>query len=501
MRAKRTAYNSLTELLQNIALIVTGLILPRLILYHFGSDYYGVMGSITQFLGYISLLTAGVGGVTIASLYKPLAEQDVVKISGIVRATEIFMRKVALIFVGILFAVATLFPLLLMDNFDWLFVFSLTLILGIGTSIQFFFGLTYRLLLIADQRRYIFALVQTFTIILNTGIAAILIFTGHELRIVMLASAAVFAINPLFLFLYVRKRYNIDHAIPPDNTAIKQRWDAFAHQIASFVNTNAPILIMTVFTNIWEVAVFVVYFLILRKIIIFVKSLSGSGIGAAFGNMLANGEHETIRRGLRLYEFTSNMLATIIISCTAVLIVPFIAVYTSGIDDVNYYRPLFAVLACIAVFFDITRIPYQSIVDAAGHFRQTRTAAFIEIGINITVSVLLVQWFGLVGVVMGMLCSLIFRTIFFAIYVSKHLVVRSMWFFMRRMLVSVFTIVIIVAIASMFPGMTALTYFAWILHALPVFGVAVGVTALSILLFYREEARMLWAKVRSMVKG
>jgi len=501
MRAKKIALNSITRFIHQVVIVAAGLILPRLTLSYFGSEYNAVVASITQLLGYISLLAAGVGGVTVAALYQPLAEGDAARTSSIIRATEGFMRKVAIIFIGFLIAMAALYPMLVSNDFNWFFVFSLALILGSGTFIQYYFGITYKLLLSADQRSYLYTLVQICAVILNTGISVYLILTGYEIRIVYLISAIVFAINPVFIYYYIRRRYNIDHSASPDNSAIKQRWDAFAHQIAGFVNANTPIVVLTVFAGIWEVAVYVIYFMIIKAIRVLIIELSGSGMDAAFGNMLAKSEHKALQKGLRIYEFTTHSLSTLLLACTAVLIVPFVSVYTLGIDDVDYYRPLFALLACIAEFFFAARSPYQAIINAAGHFRQTRNAAFVEIGINITISVILVQWLGLVGAIIGILCSLVFRTVVFAVYVSRNIVVRSMWVFARRMLVSLLTAGMILAVAQLLPEMAEITYISWILYALPVFGIAVGVTALSTLLFYREEAWILWEKVRSLIRG
>ena len=499
MRAKRITYNSIAQFIYITTQVISGLILPRLILTYFGSDYNGVIGSITQFLGYISLLTAGVGGVTRAALYKPLVEHDNEKISGIMRATEFFMRKVALIFICVLVGIAALYPYLVSDEFDWFFVFTLTLILGADVFIQYFFGITYTMLIFADQRAYVTALVRTCTIILNAVIAVILIITGHDIRVVQLVSTTVYAINPVFIYCYARRRYKIDQSAKPDNSAIKQRWDAFAHQVADFVNTNVGIIILTLFAGILEVAVYVIYILIVRKIRLFVVSLTGTGMEAALGNMIANDEHKSLQKGLQLYEFANNSLTTFLVTCTVVLIVPFVSVYTLGVDDVDYYRPLFAFLACAAEFFDIARIPYQSVVYAAGHFRQTRTAAFIEMGINIILSVVLVQWFGLIGVITGLLCAFLFRTTMFAVHVSRHIVKRSLWVFIRRMLVSLLTAGVIITFTQLLPKMVAVSYTAWILYALPVAGVAAAVTALSSFVFYREEARMLINKMRSLL--
>ncbi|HCR4211462.1 TPA: sugar isomerase, partial [Enterococcus faecium] len=160
MRTKKAFYNTTTGIIYQLCSIVCGFIIPRLILGYFGSEYNGMISSITQFLGWISILTAGVGGVTRAALYKPLNKNDNYKISGIINATDNFMKKIALIFLGGLIIFAIGYPFLLKNKFEWFFVFTMVLVLGINTFAQYFFGMTYQNLLEADQRQYIYSTVR-----------------------------------------------------------------------------------------------------------------------------------------------------------------------------------------------------------------------------------------------------------------------------------------------------------------------------------------------------
>jgi len=499
MRARKAALNSASLLIYVVAFMVSGLILPRLILTNFGSDYNGVISSINHFIGYISLLAAGVGGATRAALYKPLAESDNVKISGIVWATERFFRKIALMYVCILVGIAMFYPFLVSGDFDWFFVFTLTLVLGLGTFFLYFFGVTYQTLLIADQRAYINYFTRVGAVILNVTIASYLILAGFEIRLVMLVSSVVFALHPLILYLYVHKSYKLERAVQPDNSAIRQRWDAFAHQLADFVQANVGFIIVTAFLGVMETSVFAVYIFIIRTVRFIIVSVAGVGVEAPFGDMLAKSEHKALRRSVVVNEFLVYGASTLLLACAAVLIVPFVSVYTTTVYDVNYYRPLFAFIACAAEFTFIARMPAQSLVNAAGHFRQTRNGAIVEVVINIVLSVILVQFFGLVGVALGSLCAMLFRTVQMSLYASNHIVKRSFMVFVRKLVLSLATAAIIIVLASLLPEMAEVSYFSWILHALPVFGIALGVTGLFAVLFYREELVMLWKLVRKIV--
>ena len=53
--------------------LVSGFILPKIILTCFGSEVNGLVSSLNQFLSYITLVEGGITGVIIANLYKPFS--------------------------------------------------------------------------------------------------------------------------------------------------------------------------------------------------------------------------------------------------------------------------------------------------------------------------------------------------------------------------------------------------------------------------------------------
>ncbi len=144
-----------------------------------------------------------------------------------------------------------------------------------------------------------------------------------------------------------------------------------------------------------------------------------------FGNMYAKNEHESLNRSFNIYELFYFTMITIIFSCTMCLIIPFVKVYTIGIVDVNYVRPLFACLIVIAEYMWAIRQPYSGITLAVGHFKETRKGAWVETLTNIVVSSVLVVKLGLVGVAIGTLVAMTIRTIEFMYHSAKYILKRK----------------------------------------------------------------------------
>lgn len=496
MRTRNSLLNSVTSLLLEIITIVCGFILPPLIIRTFGSKYNGITSSITQFLSYVSLLKSGIGGVTRASLYKPLHERDTNGISAIVMATEKFMRQIAMIFAVFLLIFALIYPFAISREFPWQFSSSLVLILGIGSFFQYYFGFTYQMLLQADQRLYISSLVQIFTTMANTLVAVLLIKIGCSIHIVKLGSAVVFSLNPLFLNIYVRRKYKINRSVPPNTSAISQRWDSFAHQISNFVHGNTDVVILTLFSSLSEVSVYTVYAMVVTGVRKLVYTLA-SGMEAAFGNMLAKKENELLRRNMELLEFIIFYAAGFFFSCTIVMIVPFVHVYTSGIQDVNYIRPIFGILLCIAELLWCIRIPYQSVVLAAGRFKETRNGAIAEPIINIVISVCLVFRFGMIGVAVGTIAAMAFRTVQYAVYMSRFVVIRPISIFVKKVLIIAANISLSCVLSSLLNSPCE-SYLQWFFLALIRAGSILAVHCAFVLAFERQNFALLMKKLASL---
>lgn len=492
MKNNKLQINIVSSVAVQVVSIVCAFILPRLILVSFGSNYNGIINSVNQFLSCVTLLRAGIGGVTRAALYKPLAEKNNKKVSAIIRATEIFMRKIALIFVLFLLIFAAVYPLFVKEQFDWFFTASLVVVLGISTVSQYFFGITYQMLLQADQKLYVYNFVQIIGTIANTIAAVILINAGCEIRIVKLASAVVFGITPIALFYYVKRNYKLDRNIAPDNSTIKQRWDAFAHQVAAFVNTNTDLMVLTVFSNLYQVSVYSVYNLVISGVKQLVTTCS-SAIEAMLGDTIAKESTVQLNAKVNAYEWVLNVISCIALICSAMLIVPFVMIYTQGVSDTNYEQPIFAYLLCFATFMSCIRLPYQNLVEASGHFKETRNGAIGEAIINIVVSVIFVKKWGCVGVAIGTIVAMTVRTIQYAEYASKFILFRSSKIYLKRFIVSFISIAVTMTMFYVFNLgdvlVKATTYTEWILHAIVVFLVVSIVVVLINAIFYNTETR------------
>jgi hypothetical protein len=96
---KKLFYNGLFGLLLQLTTVICGIILPRLIIGHYGSEINGLVTSITRFLSIISFMEMGVGYVVQSALYKPISENNIFKQNQIIVAAQKYFNKIAIILV------------------------------------------------------------------------------------------------------------------------------------------------------------------------------------------------------------------------------------------------------------------------------------------------------------------------------------------------------------------------------------------------------------------
>ena len=488
-RAKKTVYNIVILGVYEIVAFLCNLLLPRLIIGTYGSAYNGIVSSVSQFLNIVALLRLGVAGATRVELYKSLANNDIRQTSAIVKATEKYLRKISLVIIIYLSCMAVVYPLLVNTAYSNFEVGSLIIAIGIGTFSQYFFGLTYQTLLQADQKLYIYYIIQIVANIVNTFLSCILICNGFSIQIVKYASATIYTISPMVLRWYVTKHYNLDNSAKPDMIALSKRKDVLATSIANIIHENTDVVVLTLFMDVKIVSVYTVYNLViygLRQLMqIFVSSLE-----SPFGDMWVKKEYNNIENGLKKYEFFIFSFVSIIFSCAMVLILPFIKLYTNNVSDVNYIIPGYAFFALFALAFYCYRMPYMTIVQAAGYYKETKSGAFIEASLNIIISIILTLKIGIIGVAVGTLVANIFRTVQYAIFMSKQMIKRNMFIPFKGIiwsLINCVCVVTIVMFTNMVIGININKWMDWCGFGILCFIIAVLVWSVSSVLFYRKD--------------
>lgn len=493
MRNKKLAWNTISGLLLQGTTVLCGFILPRAILNRFGSDVNGLINSIAQFLQMIAFLELGVGAVIQSALYKPLADRDSEKISQVIASGSSFFRKLGGILVVYVAALVVFFPLFVDGTYGFAYDATLILAMSVSYFAQYYFGIIDGLLLKADQKAYIINVIDMVTLIMNTIFCYCLLYFGFSIQVVKLTTAGIFLLRPILVRAYIRRNYRIDRKCKYAKDPIEQKWNGVAQHVAAIVLDSTDMVVLSVFSDMYAVSIYSVYLIVVSGIKSLLQSFFG-GIGALFGELWAKQEREELNGYFGFSEWMVHGLSLFVWCCTYKLIVPFVLIYTEHMTDVDYNVPVFAALICIAYGLYCLRLPFNSMILAAGHYKNTQIIYVVGALMNLSLSILAVSRWGLVGVAVGTIAAMLYQVLHMGYYVLKELKIHSFRQSAKQFIFDVGTILLVLFVTGGISG-TEATWLGWVILAVKhAVVIAVCIIAAN-LVFYNKASMQIIRKV------
>jgi len=420
-RSKKFIYNTIFSAVLQIVMMVSGIIVPRIMLIYYGSEINGLVTSINQLVIYFTLVEAGIGSAAIYSLYKPIANKDHTKINQILVASRNFYFKVGYLFSGLIVFAALVYPLFInVSSISNLDIGLLVIVIGFNGVLEFFTLAKYRALLTADQKTYVISIASIFQILLNTLIIFLLSYLGFSIIFVRFVAIISILLRTLFLIVYSKVKYKyINFNTEPDYSSLDKRWDALYLQILGIIHRGAPIIISTFVLTIYDVSIYSIYYLVIQGINS-IFSIFTSGLSAGFGDMIIKQEMVKFKNAFLQFESVFYIMISIVYSITFFMYIPFINIYTSG-ADINYIFPKLALLMVINGYIYSLKTPYGMLVISRGLYKETRIQTTIQGLLIILLGTIFAYFFGLEGILIASIISNMYRVVDFIFFAPKNL--------------------------------------------------------------------------------
>ena len=444
-RFGRARINAITTLSYQVVSMLSGFLIPWLLIDVFGSEIYGATTSIAQLLTYIALFEGGIGRVARGALYEPLASKKEDEISGIYLAIKKFFFILGMVFLGYAIILAIFYyDISGISVFTRWYTFALVLSIAVGKFAEYMGGISNITLFNADQRLYVVNLVNILSTILNVICVIILSSAGVDILWVKLVSSFVFILKPIIFTLYLKTHYNIKKS--KSHRVLKNKITGIAQHTAYVVQNNTDILILTIFSDLKYVAVYSIYHLVCFSLRNITTSFTG-GMEAVFGDMVAKKEQELLKKTYYRYKFILTFLSLTFFGTAGALIVSFVALYTSGTTDVNYIQPIFALILLLGEALNCIILPCFNLPIAANQLKNCQWGAY-----------------PLIGVALGTLISVIFKSVYYIVYSGKNILNVKVGFLIKNFFITVVSLFFICFIGMIvFSHIEILNYFMWII--------------------------------------
>ena len=410
-RTVQSIKNARVSLFFSVLVLVLGFFSRKILIDCLGAEVLGLNTTATNLLGFLNLAELGISAAISYTLYTPLFQKDNETINEIVAVQGWLYRRIAYIVLA--------GGAVLLCFFPWIFakmelplwyaygsfgVLLLAAMLGYIINYQ-------QIVLSADQQEYkINYNVQGFRALkLLMQIVGIGYF--HQGYIYWLVIELLMSVvTCLSLKKTIHRSFPWLH---PDlskgkmlsrkhSVIIKKTKQLFFHKFAAYVLGQTSPLIIYAFLSLTVVAIYGNYMLLVVSVSMIVTSIF-NGMNASIGNLIAEGNKDKILSFFREYTVSRYWLASVICFCLFHLSHSFISFWVGKdylLDSTSF------VLLVIYAFIAMTRTN-DSFIVAYGLFQDVY-APVVEAILNLGLSVVLGYYYGLAGIIGGVIISLLF---------------------------------------------------------------------------------------------
>ncbi len=421
---KKKLYNITMGVLGNVIILLFGFIVPRVVLVYYGSDTNGLLNSMTQIFTYAALLEAGISRAAVNALYKPIQEMNKDGVSIVMSVARRYYRRVTVIYTLVVLCFSAIAPFVIKTSIDHVTVFLVFLLEGMSNVVAFYFINVWKCLLNADGCSYIINAINLVGKLLGYLTKIVLAVLGVRIVYIQLGYFLISLAKLFFYSQYMKKHYGwIDYGRSSNDTKLKDRNSFVIIEIAWTIFSSTDMIILSIMVSTAASSVYSVYNLVFLAF----SNLMNGVFNSLYYN-LGQLYHENRERYIQKHDLYNSIfigLTTMIMSVTYFMLLPFIKLYTSGVNDTNYMYKFLPLLFCLVHILSWDRYVSGYLASVAGYAKQLSKISLIEALTNVVCSLLLVNRYGIYGVLFATVVALPLKVIYCTYLSDKVILKRS----------------------------------------------------------------------------
>lgn len=403
MRVKNSIKNISISIITQIVIILLGFISRKVFLDNLGTEYLGINGLLTNILSMLSLVEGGIGLSIVYNLYKPLADNDIEKITALVQ----LYKKLYGILAVVIFILSTILYMFLEK-----FIKGETTVPFVGV-VYFIFVLKNMIsylnahkwsLINADQKGYIIAKYNLiFNIITTISKIIVLQLTKNYILYLFIELIIFLAqniyngkiVNDRYPYIKTKTKYEVDK-VTKDNLIMNVK-ALFLHNIGTYCVFGTDNLLISSFIGLKTVGIYSNYTMITTQLSSLLTPVL-NGIGSSVGNLIATESKEKNYHIFKVTYLINFWIYSFSVIFLYNLLEPFIIWW---LGDGLLLNKLSFIFILINFYLTGLRASVSTFKTKAGIFVNDKYAPLIESIVNLGVSIILVKYFGIAGIFMG----------------------------------------------------------------------------------------------------
>ena len=447
MRTKQSIKNVIIAVSLGIFVTIINFIAQRFFINYLGTEYLGLNSLFLSIMGMLSLAELGLGTAIVYNLYEPMHKKDTTRVTAYLNFYKNGYRLIAVSIIILSLLILPFLSSLVGDNALRTNIYVI-FILFVANTVATYLLSYKRSILYADQKNYLINIVHLGTVIvINIIQIFILVYTkNYYLYLVIKILGTI--IENLIINRIVDLRYSIDREpkklTKAEKKAIyKNVYGLLYHNLGSFVRRGVPTITITGFLGLYAAGIYANYFLVKSTIDMLFLNIT-TGLKASVGNLLVDKNKKESFIVFKRLQFIGSLLVTIWVSLFLVTSQDFITLW---IGPHFAYSIGVTILFAIYLYLDLSKwTAYNNFKEAAGVFYEDRRVALAQLVLNIGVSLALVQFMGVAGVIIG---SIVGAAIPFFFSYPKYLYKKVLGRTYKTYYISIFSSFVVTLVSVM----------------------------------------------------
>lgn len=408
-RTKNATRNIVFGLILKAYQILMPFIMRTALIYFLGVEYLGLNSLFTSILQVLNLAELGVGSAMVYSMYKPIVEDDATRICALMKLYRLYYRVIGCVIAIVGVCLIPFIPYLIKSDLPSELNIYILYLMNLGATVLSYWMFAYKNALFqAHQRIDVTSKIILITNTLQYFIQIIVILFTKNYYMYILTMLFTQALTNIITAIVATKIYPKYEPVGSLNKRevreINHRIrDLFTSKLGAVIVNSVDTVVISAFLGLTMLAIYQNYYFILTSVIGIVSTIF-QACTAGIGNSVIMESKEKNYNDLKKFTFLIVWIAGICTVCFLGLYQPFMELWV-GKELMLDFR----VVICFCIYYFIYEINQllNTYKDAAGIWHEDRFRPLITSLVNLTMNIVLVQFWGIYGVILSTVLSML----------------------------------------------------------------------------------------------
>lgn len=406
MRIKNSLINITMGIGNQLIITILSFVSRTVFISSLGAEYLGLNGLLTNVLGMLTLVEAGLGASIMYSLYKPISMNNIIQIKTLMNFYRKAYLVIAIIVTILGLSLLPFLPLILKEtNIENIYVIYLIFLLNTVAPYLYIHKNSF---LNVCQKGYIVTGIYSISTIVTTALKIWILHTTSNYILYLIIESSVIIFTSVCLAILVNRMYpylreKVSTKLDTETRkGITKNVKAMVLQnIGNYLVVGTDNIIIASFVSVTAVGLYSNYNMLIEISRTFINQIFNN-IYHSVGNLVAKENTEKVYSIYKTYRLLNFWLYSVSTIFLIIMLEPFINLWLGQ----EFLLESNLIYILMFIFFERgMRNSITTLKTTSGIFHEDRYAPLCQAVINLVVSITLVQKIGITGVFIGTLVS------------------------------------------------------------------------------------------------